>query len=560
MPRQSGHGAAPKSYAYVFILYGSKCEPYFLGAVMAAYSLMKHLSVHQRVLLYTPDVPQSVLDLARALDVFDEITVTEYIEASEVFFSNPRAHARFGSIFTKYRVFGLEQYDKVLLLDTDLYVRANIDSLFNMQAPAGMARGKVKYPEGEAMPKGTPVNAGVMLLKPDAKVLAKLVEELGASRPRRPQNLNSPDADFLTEFIYPGQWASIPLQFNFQLEYEALDTSQGTIRFSQAREAHFSEASAAMPWAALKVAHFSGAKPWAHLLDDASALQRLRASGGGGLGEKLAEGLREYAQEASALQGLLSQLQLGEGVLWRETRCEQAAIAAPPEAVRARLHALLPHGGRWFEGPRPRAAVWIPPGASAVLDAPHARPSPVAAYLEVLEKAVVKTGCKVRVQATGSGGQPYTVYAIAPNGQTAVLRRKMPLPPHWQVARDNESGSLYYHNARTCQVQWEYPELPEHWQAITDDETGHVYYHNTHTNETLWDPDFEKLECPVSELEVEALQGSTSGGATAGGAAAGGADAKRGESVVTIWRRSFLEDPEQLRPMRKALSALAGEM
>lgn len=547
------HAAGPKGYAYVFILYGSKCEHYFLGAVMTAWSLMKHLSVHYRVLLHTPDIPRVVLDLARALDVFDEVLLTDYIEASEVFFSTPNAHRRFSRIFTKYRVLGLEQYEKVLLLDTDLFVRANIDCLFDLQPPAGMARGKVKHPHGEVMPPRTPVNAGVMLMRPDAALLGSLVEELTGPRPRRTQNYNSPDSDFLTEVIWQGQWRSIPLEFNFQLEYEALDISQGTIRFSAAREEHFSEANASMPWAALKVAHFSGAKPWAHLLEDASMLKRLKGASAGApkpLVEKLVDGLREYAQEVCELQSLCSQLQLGEGVLWREAPCAQKSLPMSAAVARARLHAFLPRNGRWFEGHRANAVVWVPPGVGvSMIDTPSARPSPVPVYLEVAEPPVA-IGSAVRPKAGGSAGPPFKVSAISSNGQMVTLQRRKPLPPHWQVATDNESGCQYYHNAKTGQVQWEYPELPENWEPITDDDTGLVYYHNTQTDETVWlpPPDFEELEILISELEVEQHSGS--------------GPKRDSEVVVTIWRRSFLDDPDLLSAIHKALvdaAAIAGE-
>lgn len=535
--------------AYVFILYGSNCEQYFLGVLTVAWALMKHLSVQHRVLMHTPDVPRHVLEQARAFDVFDEIVPTEYIEASEVFFSNPQAQRRFGQIFTKYRVLGLERYEKVLLLDADLHVRANIDSLFDLQPPAGMARGKKKFPEGEPMPPSTPINAGLMLLRPDAAHLSRIIEEITGPRPRRLGNYNSPDADFLTEVALNGQWTSIPLEFNYQLEFDRLEAAQGIIRFSAAREAHFSEAGAAMPWSMLKVCHFSGVKPWPYLLEDAAALQHLRAANSGTqspLGDKLVEGIREYAREVSALQGLCSQMRLGEGTIWRETRLKQIVLPAPTDVVRGRLHALLPNGGRWFEGHRPQAVVWVPPGEGLPLPgAPVVRPTPVGAYLEVVERAALAVGSLVRAQVDGDSVQ-YAIHALSANRQMATLRRRVELSPQWQVVyTDNRSGCPYYHNKRTGQVQWQYPELPRDWQAINDDETDHVYYHNTRTNETLWPPpDFEELEMAVGELEPDLP--------LAGGDARWGA-----HSSATVWRRCFLDDPDLLQPMLKAVATVA---
>lgn len=534
------------------MLYGGNCEHYFLGAVTTAYSLMRHLSVHVRVLMHTPDVPESLLKLARELEVFDEIVHTDYIETAEVFFSNPASHRRFGKIFTKYRVLGLEKYEQVLLLDTDLYVRSNIDSLFDLQAPAGMARGKFKHPKGELMPARTPVNAGVLLLRPDAALLLRLVEELTGPNPRRLQNFNSPDADFLTEHVFLKPWASIPLDFNFQLEYDekSMDLKEGTIRFSAARENHFSEDGARMPWPELKVAHFSGAKPWATLLDDTSVLQRLRpvitsaTPMAQPLGEKLVQGLREYASEVSVLQGLCSQFQLGEGVLWREIECKRETLSVSSEVARARLHSLLPRHGRWFEGHRAHAVVWLPSAGGSVLDAPVAKPPPVAAYLEITERELLAVGSMVRVKAAGP--ELYRVYAVSQHG--ASLRCRTPLPLGWQVASDSESGCPYYHTSQSGQVhtQWEFPDIPAQWQAITDESSGHLYYHNIETDEVLWDPDFEKLVIPVCDLEVQPSTGT---------------DVKRScESVVTVWRRSFLSDRLELQLMLKAVADLTRDM
>merc|ERR1712150_273032 len=96
-----------------------------------------------------------------------------------------------------------------------------------------------------------------------------------------------------------------------------------------------------------------------------------------------------------------------------------------------------------------------------------------------------------------------------------------------------------YHNIRTGEVQWEFPDLPHHWQAITDPDTSHIYYHNTRTNQTLWDPpEVEELDRPVHDLEVSSVP------------------ANRAErSDVTIWRRSFLDDHAALHSMKEALAA-----
>ena len=141
-----------------------------------------------------------------------------------------------------------------------------------------------------------------------------------------------------------------------------------------------------MDWESLKVIRFSGMKPWRTIMKTAAALASLKAQPTQhiALGQKLVQGLREY-MEVSNLQGLCSQLQLGEGLLWRELRQERILLGLRPEAVRTQLQVALPVGGHWYEGQRPHTAVWIPPSEGLRLkdDAALGRCSPVGAYLEI---------------------------------------------------------------------------------------------------------------------------------------------------------------------------------
>lgn len=491
--------------------------------------------------MYTPDVPSNLLDVANACGAFHELVPTEYIEASEVFFSNPQSHRRFGKIFTKYRVLSLERYERILFLDTDLFIRANIDRLFELQPPAAMARGPDKPPEGTRIRERNPINAGVMLLKPDAGLLQQLLVELTQPRQRLP-NYNSPDADYLTEHAaFCGRWSSIPLEYNYQLEFESLDPKRGTVSFSSAREAHFSKEGAAMPFDRLKVIHFSGAKPWSHVLEDIAAMQRLRVEGNTqqALGEKLVEALSEYARDCGELQGICSQLHLGEGILWREMPWERQRLQVSPEVARGHLGAALPPNGIWYEGQRPHTAVWIPPGEGMPTDATPSRPAPVGAYLEISGLGTSSSACVGDIVQLEPGGKLFEVVAV--HREVVTVRRRVVLPPDWQRATDNLSDCEYYHNLVTDKVQWEFPDLPRPWQAVTDPETSITYYHDTSTDVTRWDPpEFEELERRADQLEVKVVSPQRSE-----------------QSEATIWCRSFVRDRAVLEPMRKALATLS---
>merc|ERR1719296_322073 len=181
------------------------------------------------------------------------------------------------------------------------------------------------------------------------------------------------------------------------------------------------------------------------------------------------------------------------------------------------------------------------------------RQTPVAAYLEILELAPVTVGCRAYVQGKRSATGTMWWKVVAINGQTATLRRRKELPPNWQEATDTESKFSYYHNTKTNLVQWEYPELPAPWEAITDEKTGRCYYHNTATNKTEWAPPcFEDLERPLRDLRVE--EGPSPSAASNSGLLPPRAAAS--EVTITVWRRSFLDDPQFLHAMSTAVTKL----
>ena len=529
--------------AYVCLIYGAGCENYFFGACTIAWSLIRHFSLHPRVLLYTSDVPRAILDVATASGLFTEIIQTEYIEASEVFFSNPRTHRRFGKIFTKYRVLGLDKYAKIMFLDADLYIKRSLDHLFQeIEAPAAVARGPRKPPHGHTMPARTPINAGVMLLRPDAALLERILQDVTSKTLQRLHNHDSPDADYLTEHALKGQWTSLSLAYNFQLEFEHLDAKKGTVRLSAARAAHFSDEGAAMDWESLKVIRFSGMKPWRTIMKTAAALASLKAQPTQhiALGQKLVQGLREYMEEVSKFQGLCSQLQLGEGLLWRELRQERILLGLRPEAVRTQLQVALPVGGHWYEGQRPHTAVWIPPSEGLRLkdDAALGRCSPVGAYLEIC--AVDHVGFRV-------GDTIYPLLRgvrkeFRVTGYTdGIIKasRQVVLPPNWQMEQDPKTDCPYYYNIVTKEVQWEFPDLPANWQAVTAAQGNATYYHNIDTDATQWDPP------TVEDIEVSP-DGVDAAASTEGGVGC----------EVIIVRRSFMRDESVIAPMREAMSGL----
>merc|ERR1712232_1297295 len=56
---------------------------------------------------------------------------------------------KWGGVFTKFQLFGLTEYRKVLFLDLDMLILKNMDELFDLEPPAAMMKGRRNPYHGE---------------------------------------------------------------------------------------------------------------------------------------------------------------------------------------------------------------------------------------------------------------------------------------------------------------------------------------------------------------------------------------------------------------------------
>lgn len=268
-------------FAYVITLWGSSAD-YILGALVLGESLRRTQSRHFRVCLHTGDVPADLINL---LSELWECRLVEHIDActDKLSFQDSVPH-RFDHVFTKLRAMQLTEFEKVLMMDIDLIVTSNIDHLFNLKAPAALRRGMndSRWPlrtgdfiDGRAFfggadvgskwswGQGTGINAGVMLLQPNANVFQDMLREI--SEPAHPSHVrgNGPEQDYLSRYWADAPWTNIGVEYNYQLHQMFFALHPKWARSSD-------RATLLTKPGAIKVVHFSGvpdAKPWHRVLD-----------------------------------------------------------------------------------------------------------------------------------------------------------------------------------------------------------------------------------------------------------------------------------------------------
>ncbi len=236
-------------YAYVtLIMLGDRYVP---AAIVLAQSLINLNSQVDRVVLVTPDVTNEARDLLR--NFYDRVIEVNYVTV-ENWRTKKQKHRKYLElVFTKFHLFNLTQYKKLLLIDADAIVLKYPDHLFTLDAPAGCflenkdyfiyydEKGDYRMPpetgidwyniycdkftHGHKVPKeftdrvftdfkNSGIGGGLMLLEPKIGEFDEIIKDV--SRGRMKYLLENkfvwPEQQYLTG-RYSGKWTSINPRF-----------------------------------------------------------------------------------------------------------------------------------------------------------------------------------------------------------------------------------------------------------------------------------------------------------------------------------------------------------
>lgn len=213
--------------AYVSLLYGAQASTGFaMGALVLGQTLRESGTEYESVLMYTNDVPRGVLDVLEVSGLW-KLREVDYIHGSHMLGSMD--HGGWHGVFTKLHLFSLVEYAQVLFLDLDVLILHNLDEIFAIEPPAATLKGSWQPLHGERIdgrsffpekgiwnePHGG-INAGVMLLEPDAEVHRIMCEEVVEEW--HPEHIYSygPEQEYISRY-FADRWRHLGLRFNFQL-------------------------------------------------------------------------------------------------------------------------------------------------------------------------------------------------------------------------------------------------------------------------------------------------------------------------------------------------------
>ncbi len=250
------HFKKPTEYAYASLLYGN--NPYFLETMTFGFSLYISGTTYDRILFITEDVPQIQREqLAR---FFNRIFLIQSLEVDPAYFFQKD---RWYGVFNKIYGFYLDEYKKLIMLDTDMIVLKNqqqpycpLDSLFTQinRKFAAMC-----YEPDYILQMDTQIppklvdqylqqknigacSAGTFMIQPSKVTFYDMVRKLKSSSNAPKNGYKFPEEGFLSAY-FKNEMFTIPANYNYAINFFKSDPQMAsqlkTIPYQDIHILHF---------------------------------------------------------------------------------------------------------------------------------------------------------------------------------------------------------------------------------------------------------------------------------------------------------------------------------
>lgn len=160
-----------KNYSYISLLTN---DFYTYGVALLVESMKRVNTQYPLHVLITNNVSEAAREMVRQLgvtfEIVDTISVTDEINEYNKTINAPLA-ATWKDCWTKYRIFDLTQFDKIVFLDADIMVLKNLDHLFDLPHMTSALDG-----EYFGLWKGWPhFNTGVLVIEPNHELFEDIL-------------------------------------------------------------------------------------------------------------------------------------------------------------------------------------------------------------------------------------------------------------------------------------------------------------------------------------------------------------------------------------------------
>ncbi len=225
------------NYAYVTVL---STNSYYEGVVALFESLKKTNPKYNKfVVVINETIDKDIKeDLKRRGYILIE---KPKIDASSLI--DNKSYGYWVNTFDKLYVFELTDFDKIVYLDSDMYIAKNIDELFDMPHMSGAISGKEHVKDWDG------INSGMMVIVPEKGILDKMKDILVNHK----FDKDVGDQDIINEYF---NWKDLNLAIseNYNMFHYLVDSYINEYNY------HFKD---------IKIVHFIGSKkPWMYSDED----------------------------------------------------------------------------------------------------------------------------------------------------------------------------------------------------------------------------------------------------------------------------------------------------
>ena len=151
--------------AYVTVL---STNDYYKG-VLALFESLKQTNpkYNNFIIIINENIDKNIINIL--LNKGYIVIKKDKIESS---FVENISYKHWNNTFDKFNIFDLTEYNKIVYLDSDMYICKNIDELFDMPNMSAAIAGKTYYKEWDC------INSGLMVIEPKKGILEGLKELL----------------------------------------------------------------------------------------------------------------------------------------------------------------------------------------------------------------------------------------------------------------------------------------------------------------------------------------------------------------------------------------------
>lgn len=159
-----------KKYAYVTMLSTDS----YLPGVLALFQSIKQTNtkIENFAVVVNEDIKKETKD--RLEEKGYNVILKPKINIPDTIMSKNKILPYWNNTFDKFNIFDLVEYDKIVYLDSDIYVNKNIDELFDKSNMSAVTAGK-SYPGNESWRE---LNSGVMVVEPKSGIREELIKKM----------------------------------------------------------------------------------------------------------------------------------------------------------------------------------------------------------------------------------------------------------------------------------------------------------------------------------------------------------------------------------------------